>query len=527
MFLMTPRIPLSIRLSGAGEGMRACAGRLELILLAGALALIMIAQISASAPQILLKGYFWQDEQFTQIVASDPLVLHSIHAVMEGADSNPPTLHLLIRAFRALVPGPDEVVYRVFILLVAWVGLIATYAVLRRSFGILASATAVLALWAHPLIMREAFDARFYIPLFAAAALFCVVYRKPGSDRNSPFLVGLVALLLCGLHYFGIASLGAIVLGDLLFGGGTVGQKIRRALPAAVGAILALAMMVPFILGQRAGLSVATWVPDTRLDSFRDAADTLFAPLSLAIVLLAWGVAYWWHHHRTATNSASTDAAAAPAMPDLAPMTGLISLLLVPVVLSIFSLLVQPTLIPKYMITSTLALAPLMAVMASRIPRLGLVTLVGAIIMVGVMELKHEAWDRQQPWLAEQHRMVAECSDLVARGVPIVATSRREAYMLYYAAPQTRGHVFIADLRPLLRSQTRDDLVRHLIFETDFAAKYEKLYSVPPVIDVRALRGLGKFHLVGWSPWIAMFKEHLPLQKLPGDEMYKLPANPG
>jgi hypothetical protein len=155
-----------------------------------------------------------------------------------------------------------------------------------------------------------------------------------------------------------------------------------------------------------------------------------------------------------------------------------------------------------------------------------LILLAGVLVIVGIMGMRHEAWDRQQPWLAEQHRLVNDCSELVSLGIPIVATSRREAYMQYYAAPQTRGHVFIADLRPMIRAQAKQDLTRHLIFETDFAVKYQHLYPVPPVIDLQSLRRLGKFHLVGWAPWIDLFKEHIPLKQLPGDQIYEVTGNP-
>jgi hypothetical protein len=503
--------------STASEAAVPPARRWEVPAFAAFLALVMALQIAISSPAILFQRYLWQDEQFTHFVVSDPSIAHSIWAVKGGADSNPPTFHLLLRAFRAVVPGSTQVVYRLFVLLIAWAGLIATYIILRRSFAILPSAVAILALWAHPLLIREAFDARFYIPLFSASALFCMLFWRRRTGPLNTLLVMLAAMLLCALHYFGVISLGAIALGELILGTGTLKQRIMRTLPAAVGALIALAAIFPFLLGQRADLSVATWVPSMRLESLRETADTLFAPLSLATIVLAWALTQWLTRRTDPARPASHTAAPQP----LWPMTGLMSLLLVPVVLTIFSILIQPTLIGKYLITALLALAPAMAMLAARIPVRGLLALAAALIVVGAMEVHHYAWDREQPWQSQQQRFLADCQASVANGLPIVSMSRREAYMLYYAAPQTHGHVFIVDIRPLVRNQQQDELVRHLIFETDFAVKYQKVYGVPPVEDLDFIRRLGRFRLVGWEPWIEMFKQHVPLKSL-GNDVYEL-----
>lgn len=486
-----------------------CGRRVETIIFAVFLAIVMAVQIALSAPKLLLGRYFWQDEQFTYFIASDPSLEHMLKAVREGADTNPPIFHLLVRGFAKVVPGRPEVVYRLFIVLTAWLGLLAVYVILRRAFGILASAIGVLGLWASPLIMHETFDARFYIPLLACAAWFCLVLRWQCRAWMRDVAVVLAAALLCTIHYFGIIALVAIAVGELLLRGRQWRETGRRLLPALAGPI-ALAGMIPFLLGQRAGLSVATWVPTFHPDSLLDTFNNLFVTIPLGVVAIAW-----WLLRICGCGANQAGRA------ELKEMAGLAGLLLVPVAVVGLSVLVQPAMIPKYMIPAMLVLAPIMALLAEGTPcwaRWGLVVI---LLGVGLLQLRHEAWMVEEPFELQTRRLIASCEKSISQGIPVVAASRREAYTLYYAAPATRGHVYIADIRPAIRGELGDDLMRHLMFETDFAAKYQKIYPVPPLIPVSRLAALGPFHLVGWEPWVEAIKRAAPLRHL-RDEEYQV-----
>ncbi len=487
---------------------------LEISGLALFLGAVMAIQIALSSPKLLLARPFWQDEQLTHFIASDPSLSHLLQAVRQGADTNPPIFHLLVRGFAVVVPGAPEVVYRLFILLTAWLGFIALYAILRRSFEVLPSVIAVLALWASPLILHEAFDARFYIPLLASSAFFALFFSASYRRRwLQDVLIALSAALLCTIHYFGIVALGGIVAGQLLLCPRQWRQTARNALPALAGP-LALAAMFPFLLGQRAGLTVATWVPSFRPDQILDIATNLFATIPLAmVVLFAWVFRGFGAPPRQRPIP-------------LHPMAGLTGLLLIPVVLTVFSVLVQPAMLAKYMIVSMLAVAPMLALLSTAAPRWGRVALIATLIGIGLLQLRHEAWVVDYAFELEQQHLVASCEGAIRQGLPVVAASRREAYTLYYAAPSTRGHLFVADIRPLIRQETGDDLIRHLVFETELAAKFEKLYPMmPPLLSVDALRKLGPFHLVGWDPWVAAMKRHVPLKHL-HDDVYEVAGQP-
>jgi hypothetical protein len=472
------------------------------------LAAVMAVQVALSMPKLLLGRGFWQDEQFTHFIASDPSLRHLLHAVREGADTNPPVFHLLVREFAAVVPGRPEVVYRLFTLLCTWLAFIAVYIILRRSFDILPSVIAVLALWGSPLIVHESFDARFYAPMLAAAAWFCLVFSCQCRRWLQYLLIAVLAALLCTIHYFGIIALGAVIAGVLVLRPGDWRDTARRMVPALAGPA-ALAGMIPILLGQKAGLSVATWVPAFRPDNLLDTFNDLFVTIPLGILAVSWWL-FQWIEKKPSVN-------APPIARRLGPMAGLTGLLLVPVVVTVFSVLVQPSMIPKYMIVTTLATAPILALLASVGPRWGQIALVVVLGGVGLLQLRHEAWMVDDPFEVQQQRLIASCEQAIQQGLPVVSISRREAYTLYYAAPPTHGHVYVADIRPMIRCEVGKDLMRHLILETDFAAKYEKIYPVPPLLSIDAIKRLGPFHLVGWDPWVAAFKQHVPLKHLRDD----------
>jgi hypothetical protein len=468
---------------------------------------VMIVQIVLSSPKLLLGRYFWQDEQFTYFIASDPSIKHMFEAVREGADTNPPVYHLLVRGFAAVVPGRPEVVYRLFSLLAAWLGLIALYVILRRGFEPLSSVIAVLAIWASPLILHESFDARFYTPLLASAAAFCLVFTGHYRRWVQYTLIALAAALLCTIHYFGIVALCGIVAGEFILRPGNWRDTARTFVPTLAGPV-ALACMIPFLLGQRAGLSVSTWVPSFRPDDLLDVMENLFVTLPLATVVICWWLFHWL---------AAKDRANSPI--DMRAMAGLTGLILVPVAVTVFSAVAQPAMIPKYMIPAMLAAAPIVALLATAGPRWGRAGLVVIMIGLGLLQLRHEAWVVDDAFEVAQKRLIASCEKAVEQGLPVVATSRKEAYTLYYAAPKTRGHVYIADIRPMIRGEVGHDLMRHLMFETDFAAKYQRIYPVPALISVAELKKLGPFYLVGWTPWVAAFEKHVPLKHM-GDDVY-------
>ena len=506
-------------------------GLFEILGIGVLLAAILVGIILASQPRILMARLFWQDEQFTYFLASDPGLGHSMQALRGGADTNPPMLHLMLRAWSAVVPGRPEVVYRSFILLCLWMSLLATYAILRRSFGALPSLAGVLVLCAHPLVIKHAFDARFYVPLLAFSALFAWALGAQWNRRTwlRGTLIALSAAVLCTTHYFGIVSLALIAAGHLALDPLPWRAKLKRLAPAAAGP-LALAACAPFYLGQKSGLPVSTWVPPQPIGDYLAG----FLPAAAIAVLLA----FWWCQQllrdwkegsgesgQWAVSSGQSNSIRDPRnpKPDLLPQAALTALFALPLVLIVFSHLVQPAMIPKYGIATVLALCPAVAMLMSRVTR-GLASVaVLSLCALALINTRQYVWQDRHPWELAQRQMLADARSAARQGIPIVSMSRRDAYMIYYAAPDLRPYVHILDLRPVLNNPAvrQEDFAAHLLFETEFAEKCEKYYPVPRLISLKELQTMGRFRLIDWEPWQALFKRHVPLRDH-GDGTYEL-----
>jgi hypothetical protein len=335
------------------------------------------------------------------------------------------------------------------------------------------SCAAVLALWSHPLVLREAFDARFYAPWLAAAAWFVYFAARSQQPGRPPRLaLALTAVLLCTVHYFGIITLaltagGAAVASPLSFR-----ERCRRLLPALAGPV-ALLCCLPLLPGQRGATTVATWVPPTDLASIAAFLDGL-APLCFVLLL---GGALLVTGRRPATAWGPGPA-------------GLLALGLMPLVLVGFSAAVQPVLIARYGMPAAAAVAPIMALVGARLPRLVLAGACAALLAWGTWLLHTEAGraagaDRRTNELAAVLR--ARTGD-----DPIAFQHTHELYVVCRYAPDLAGRCVCLDVEP---GQV-NDVTRFRLFNRDLHRRYVVWYSRPGLIRWDDYRALPRRYLV-------------------------------
>ena len=147
----------------------------------------MVGEVLGSKPRILFERYFSVDEMWAQVprIGSEHLALCGDAEAFP--DQTPPLYHLVVRAFWCLWGGSPETAFRVPSFIAIWIALVLTYTVLRRSFAILPSLVAVLALWSYGPIVMYAFFARPYALLLASTAGFCLI---DGDAVNRRFMGG-------------------------------------------------------------------------------------------------------------------------------------------------------------------------------------------------------------------------------------------------------------------------------------------------------------------------------------------------
>jgi uncharacterized membrane protein len=229
------------------------------------LTLLAAAQLIAARCTDLLSHPLWLDEVITARLVNDPSFTHMFKALASGVDTQPPVFYLLVWPIARVAGSLDNVALRAISLGSVLLGMVGAYAICRRYFGRTASAIAMLALWAHPMVIDQAFQARFYGPWLALTIWFC--YLQLGADgetRAHRVARWIIAILAATMHYFGAISVGLIMLTDLL-----VHRRFKRIIPgiAALAAILLCAVLV---FQQRRGLSVPTWIEPLSASQIKD-----------------------------------------------------------------------------------------------------------------------------------------------------------------------------------------------------------------------------------------------------------------
>jgi hypothetical protein len=484
----------------------------EILFMAAACLVLLVAEVATSSPRILFARYLWIDELWTKFIISKPSVWQSLVVLKHGGDGTPPVYHLLARASWGLLGGRAETALRTLSFVSMWIAMVLLYVLLRRTFTILPALVAVLAFWSSEAIIGYAFYARTYASLLAAIVGFCLVY---GRDKKGPLsfaLIAAMAALVCTLHYFGIFAIGAVVLGDTLARREPLPAMIRRWLPTTAGPI-ALACCWPFLHGWQAGLRVFSALPPETLGSALK--KVLFswsvAWEATAILILAWCVSAIMRLITHVPRYGGEKARSTKIEP-FQPVAGLLGTILVPILVAVFSALVMSEMLIRYMIPSLLGVTVLLAIVASKTSPRVLRAAAILLILLGWHNLRHfsEAEMRWQA-TADQMMKIGQNDEL-----PIVTLSLHEAHLLYEYKPGLRSRLFFADLGESHGSQ----LYIGALAEYEAENKWLKIYpDLPKLVTLNQLRQMGKFHLVNPEPPVLAEQgnrpsESFPLQKI-------------
>lgn len=470
--------------SGAGLG--------ELLVVAITLAAIICAELALAHGADLFTRPLWGDEVFTYLLASDPGLGHSMKALEAGTDCNPPTLFLLMRAWRVAF-GLSNASMRGFSIASVFAALLGIYALVRLATGRIPAAIAALALWAHPLVIHHATDARFYGPWLAIAAWLCYLLRRRAQSPSwlNAILTVLTSAGLCTIHYFGILSLALIVAAEWLFDPRPPRDRLRRLAPTLAGPA-ALIACIPFYLGQNQGLTVSmqagTWVPPFSSERAHDFFNTLLAPREiLMIIVLGSFFSYLLAQRRHENQEAEVSPIRWPAV------AGIVALMLMPAVLIAFTLAVQSVMIPRYAMPSVLVLPVAAAAMASRMTRPVALVVCLALVASSFECLKQhvqtEAKSRQS-----LEQMIATIRAVPARE-PVISYRRDEAYVISHTAPDLAGRVTILDYDKPFEGEPPFQLLGR-----DFARKLDRFYSIAPLVNVDRTEPPQRFCLIAEIP---------------------------
>lgn len=161
------------------------------------------------------KRPLWFDEVFSWTLVTDPSFRHMMYALRMAAESPPGMYHVLARGWLA-VSGQSTLALRLFSTLADVVALVAMWTTLRRAFSLHATALGVLTVFCtSSLMLFHSAEARFY-PLFVACtALAVAAYARAveAEELNWRLAAGLFLsnLALVQAHIYGVAYSAALL----------------------------------------------------------------------------------------------------------------------------------------------------------------------------------------------------------------------------------------------------------------------------------------------------------------------------
>lgn len=176
------------------------------------------ASIALFAATVLVSGKrpLWYDEVFSWTLVNDPSFGHMMYALRVAAESPPGLYHVLARLWLTAT-GHTVLSLRLFSTFAAVVALVTTWTTLRRVFSLRATALGVLTVFCTSAMMLfHSAEARFY-PLFVACtSLALATYvRAAESDKLSVRLATVLLIsnvALVQAHIYGVAYSAALLL---------------------------------------------------------------------------------------------------------------------------------------------------------------------------------------------------------------------------------------------------------------------------------------------------------------------------
>jgi len=457
-------------------------------------ALVLVAILALVATQLisidgryLFTKHFWLDELYTHAIVADPDLGHAFRAARGGMDSMP--LHqIILRGFTLFVP-PGEVLFRAVALGSVVAALSGLYLLLRRAVSPLVAVTTVMAIWAHPLILINAFDARFYGPFLAASVWFCyALERRHAAATATRTAAGLAvaSLVLCAIHVFGILVwLTAVPTAVLVYRRWTIWW------PALAGPAAFPVLWVLFLQPQRDVVTIPTW--EAAFSWFTVASTVRFVllPGYLGILIVLMGIGAGVGLLRARRLDARLDDPA-PALVLLAGLGALIPLLILE------SLIVQPTLTSRYFIPAVAALAPAIALGLAWLPRWACAILFMVFVGLSTHGLRQNAREAR----AQDERTAAIMREIrtVPSGERVMFEVPHVVAVVWHYAPDLRDRIALMDFETgqvphpsPLRIATRD-----------LARAYARFYDGPRQVPWIEIAAGSAFYLMrdfrAWAP---------------------------
>ena len=414
---------------------------------------MMLGIAWAGGGRYLLQRQLWMDEIHSWLLIREPQTQRSLQALADGVDYNPPTYILLARQLRYLPGGITESGLRWLSLSLMILAIVGIFVVLYRRFPLLVCLASVLMMASSRHLIQQSTEIRFYPLWCAACAWLCVVLD--GHVIQRPWLLrwsNIVAVLLAGVitttHYFGILSLGLICVGAMLVRNLSRGRRRMIVWVACTGGVC-LVGCLPFLIGQRAAITRATWVSPATVDDSLGFLNSMFPLIPMIICGAAFIISLALRksserHDASAMAESDAHSDDGQTVGELArQLAPCLLLALMPLVIVLFSWTVQPALVVRYAVTGVLGFGAAFAVLLSRCgPRLQILM----VVVSGICFLQAVGFCRHQ-WLEIDHArddLVTQLRHIPANG-PIIFEDRTVSMPVLHSHPELRARCSLLD----------------------------------------------------------------------------------
>ncbi len=447
------------------------------LFLVGFLALV-VGQLALSNALSLFSRHFWYDEIMTQELVADPAVSHSMRVLSSGVEGHPPTLYLVLRVATLGGRFANEVTLRLLALAFAVTAILGIYVSLRDSFAPLPCVAGCLAVWCHPVLLTQAFEARFYGALLAGVVWYAYALRRTRDCRTvwPNLFVAALALFVCTVHYFGIIAFVLITAFELL--ARRPSGRFRGIFASSLGP-LGLAACLPLLMSQRTAYTTATWVPAATPAMAAEFVRTFVFPTYLVAVPLVAFISALAPGRRAAR--AGTVA--------VGLQVGLLALALLPVVLVAFSFTCQSVLVNRYSLAAVAALGPAVAFLLRRTGRVWIIALCGAAVLLGVREMG----DLAAGYRYRDHESDELCALVGSRhgdGV-ILFENAHTLFVAQHYGPDPAQPYSLLDFEKGDAPAGRSN-----VFARDLVRQHVRFYATPSLLKWSEVRALPRFYLV-------------------------------
>lgn len=414
------------------------------------------------------------DEYHTVFLAEKGSLFRSIADLAAGSDFNPPLLFVIERAIGRLTGGITPMSLRVTSFATVWLGMVVAFSALRRLMPPSAAFVGAFSIWSNSVIAGLAFEGRFYGPwlLFCALVILTVSWdAERDTSRRRDIALAVSSVCVCTIHWFGIFSLLLIAIGAAAWTRSS-GKSYRRLVPIIAGPI-ALVICIPIFVGQRAALTEKTWIAPLRPYQVREMLEAYLTAKPILIALLLMAVWIAWTRARRTFSTSGFRAVAFGSLP-------FTLMLLLPLILTVFSALIQPAMLVRYATPASLAGAAILGLAAVPVALPGRILLLALLFFFSVRTLDARAYEAaiyKSQIDAERERVAPQLDS----GRVLMVARRSTLYPLAAATSRPSQLVYPDFTDSIARSR---NFSASMIIDRDVARVHHRLYGFPALASI-------------------------------------------